>query len=152
MVGVTREMAQRDVRTRRGNGPGNHQAIQSNFGWAPLYLPIQSRDELQRGKDINWVKKLPEVVLALNSEKTRLTGKKPVDAIQEKVVDTKNVAGEPVLFYLKDSPRRGFVREELKIVPLGTKLPHEGIRRFEKHESTPPSFKRIIFTLCSELA
>ena len=41
-----------------------------------------------------WVKKLPEVVLALNSEKTRLTGKKPADAIQEKVVDTKNAAGE----------------------------------------------------------
>ena len=34
-----------------------------------------------------WVKRLPEVVLALNSKETRLTGNKPVDAIREKVVD-----------------------------------------------------------------
>ena len=31
--------------------------------------------------------------------------------------------GEPVLYYLKDGPKRGFVREELMIVPNGTELP-----------------------------
>ena len=32
---------------------------------------------------------------------------------------------EPVLYYLKDGPKRGFVREELMIVPKGTELPPE---------------------------
>ena len=31
--------------------------------------------------------------------------------------------GEPVLYYLKDGPGRGFVREELMMVPSGTELP-----------------------------
>ena len=35
--------------------------------------------------------------------------------------------GELVLYYLKDSPKRGFIREELRIVPSGTKLPPKGI-------------------------
>ena len=29
----------------------------------------------------------------------------------------------PVLYYLKDGPGRGFVREELMVVPRGTELP-----------------------------
>ena len=36
-----------------------------------------------------WVKRLPEVVLALNNEVTRLIGKKPADAIREKAVASK---------------------------------------------------------------
>ena len=42
--------------------------------------------------------------------------------------------GEPVLYTLKDGPKRGFVREELQIVPPGTELPPEGIHDhwFEK--------------------
>ena len=125
------------------------------------------------------MKRLPEVVLALNREKTRLTEKRPVDAIKEKVVDAKsstfysrpvgknekrldssvnvrylfspgelegggrratdpnwslklfNIStsianeNEPVLYYLKDGPKRGFVREELMIVPKGTELQPE---------------------------
>ncbi|PFX28891.1 hypothetical protein AWC38_SpisGene6398 [Stylophora pistillata] len=35
---------------------------------------------------------------------------------------------EPVLYYPKDGPKRGFVREELQIVPPKTELPPEGIR------------------------
>ena len=31
--------------------------------------------------------------------------------------------GEPVSYYLKDGPGRGFVREELMMVPVGTELP-----------------------------
>ena len=30
---------------------------------------------------------------------------------------------EPVLYYLRDGPQRGFVREELLIVPFDTQLP-----------------------------
>jgi len=37
--------------------------------------------------------------------------------------------GEPVLYYLQgdDAPQRGFVREELLIVPSGTQLPPDGV-------------------------
>ena len=31
--------------------------------------------------------------------------------------------GEPALYYLNDSPKRSFVREELQVVPEGTILP-----------------------------
>lgn len=34
---------------------------------------------------------------------------------------------EPVLYYLQDGPERGFVREELLIVPPDTKLPPDGV-------------------------
>ena len=124
-----------------------------------------------------WVKRLPDVVKALNNEVTRLTDKKPSVAIKEKAVVSKpstpysrpvgkdekklppNVntrylyqpgeleggtkratdpiwslkvytlekavdkPGEPVLYYLHDGPKRGFVREELLIVPPNTQLP-----------------------------
>ena len=36
------------------------------------------------------MRRLPEVVLALNSEVTSLTGKKPVDGIKDKSVDVKS--------------------------------------------------------------
>ena len=45
-------------------------------------------------------------MLALNSEVIRWTGKKPVDAIKVKSVDTKS-----------SGPKRSFVGEELQIVP-----------------------------------
>ena len=38
----------------------------------------------------------------------------------EKVVDKTD---EPVVYYLNDSPKRGFVREELLVVPPNTQLP-----------------------------
>ena len=34
---------------------------------------------------------------------------------------------EPVLYYLQDGPARGFVREELLVVPPGTVLPADGV-------------------------
>ena len=126
-----------------------------------------------------WVKRLPEVVAALNNEVTSLTGKKPAEAIKEKAVAARpsttysrpigergkklpslvNVRylyrpgeleggvkratdpiwslkvhsiersvtkpNEPVLYYLRDGPKRGFVREELLVVPPNTVLPPE---------------------------
>ena len=39
-----------------------------------------------------WVKRLPEVVKALNNGVTRLTGKKPVDAISDSVVGAKSAS------------------------------------------------------------
>ena len=37
-------------------------------------------------RSTEWVKRLSEVVSGLNSEVTRLTGKRPIDAINEKSV------------------------------------------------------------------
>ena len=123
-----------------------------------------------------WVKRLPDVVRALNNEVTSLIGKKPAVAIKEKAVASKpsttysrpvgmkekknplvnvrylyqpgeleggtkratdpiwslnvhqierNVTkpDEPVVYYLSDGPKRGFVREELLVVPPNTQLP-----------------------------
>lgn len=36
---------------------------------------------------------------------------------------------EPVVYYLQDGPERGFVREELLIVPSDTRLPPDGVLR-----------------------
>jgi hypothetical protein len=129
-------------------------------------------------RSTEWVKRLPEVVAALNNAVTRLTGKKPAVAIKEKAVysmpstpysrpvgvnekklpsdvnvrflfqpgeleggDKKRATdpiwslkvftlersitkpNQPVLYYLRDGPKRGFVREELLVVPPNTALP-----------------------------
>ena len=123
-----------------------------------------------------WVKRLPAVIAALNGEVTRLTGKRPRDAIKQKQVPqnpssvvpgrlvgleevklpsdvlvrylyqpaeleggqrrratdavwslqsyklARAVAksGAPIVSYQLDGPRRGFVREELLVVPPDT--------------------------------
>ena len=128
-------------------------------------------------RSTEWVKRLPAVVSALNNEVTRLTGKKPTQAIKEKAVSSKPSTAysrsvgvnekklpprvnlrylyqpgelegggrqatdpiwslkvykiervvtkpdEPVVYYLYDGPKRGFVREELMAVPPNTQLP-----------------------------
>jgi len=130
------------------------------------------------------VRALPDVVAALNDDVTRLTGKKPKDAIRASAVAHKPSApasrsvgleepllpsgtlvrylyapgeleggrrratdpvwsltvhtvrnvvqrgGQPALYYLNSAsvtPARGFVREELLIVPHGTELPPDQI-------------------------
>ena len=133
---------------------------------------------LPEGKrSTEWVKRLPDVVAALNNEVTRLTGKIPAAAIKEKsvvakpstpylrtvgakekklpplihvrylyqpgeleggtkratdpiwslkvyqVVQNMTKPNEPVVYYLSDGPKRGFVREELLVVPPNTQLP-----------------------------
>ena len=135
---------------------------------------------LPEGKrSTEWVKRLPDVVGALNNEVTHLTGKKPAVAIKEKsvvakpsstpylrpvgvnekklpplinvrylyqpgeleggstkratdpiwslkvyqVVKNMSNPNEPVIYYLSDGPKRGFVREELLVVPPNTQLP-----------------------------
>ena len=35
--------------------------------------------------------------------------------------------GEPVFYYLEDGPQRGFVREELLVVPPDTQQPPDGV-------------------------
>ena len=174
---VTEEMKDHDVRIRRGNvNVHRDQGIVERFNrsLSERLFSFQYSQEmnLKSGeRSTEWVKRLPEVVSALNSEKTRLTGRRPVDAIKEKAINAKSSTlysrpvgkkekrldssvnvrylfapgelegggkratdpnsssivneNEPVLYYLKDGPKRGFVREELMIVPRGTELPPE---------------------------
>ena len=145
-------------------------------------LLLAARGSSERSSE--WVRALSDVVAALNAEVTRLTGKKPKDAIKASAVahkpsapasrpvgleepllpsDTlvrylyapgeleggrrratdpvwsltihtvRNVVqrgGQPALYYLNSAPvtpARGFVREELLIVPHGTELPPDQI-------------------------
>ena len=128
-------------------------------------------------RSTEWVKRLPEVVSALNNEVTRLIGKKPAEAIKEKSISSKPATPyprpvglnekklptqvnvrylyqpgelegggkratdpiwslkvyniekvvtkpkEPVMYYFFDGTKRGFVREELMVVPSDTQLP-----------------------------
>ena len=134
-------------------------------------------------RSTEWVARLSAVIAALNNEVTRLTDKKPADAIKatrvpqkpSSVVPGRPVGSseqkipssvgvrylyqpgeleggrrrratdpvwslrvyrlgrsvtkprEPVLYYLQDGPARGFVREELPVVPPGTVLPPDGV-------------------------
>ena len=51
--------------------------------------------------------------------------------------------GEPVLYYLKDGSKHRFIREELQIVPPGTKLPPEdSLCHFDFHNSTLENRKK----------
>ena len=183
MGSVTKEMEGHKTCIRRGRTEIHRdQAIVERFNrtlaerlFAHRYAVEMLLPEGQRSTA--WVKRLPDVVKALNNEVTRLTGKKPSVAIKEKAVaskpstrysrpvgadekklppnvkarylyqpgeleggtkratdpvwslkvftleETVDKPGEPVLYYLHDGPKRGFVREELLIVPPNTQLP-----------------------------
>ena len=168
---VTKEMEKHDVRIRRGNvNVHRDQGIVERFNrtLGERLFSFQNSQEMKKEsgeRSTEWVKRLPEVVSALNREKTRLTEKRPVDAINEKVVDAKsstlysrpvgknekrldssvnvrylfapgelegggrratdpnwslkvfNIStsitneNEPVLYYLKDGPKRGFLQD-----------------------------------------
>ena len=64
-----------------------------------LFAPGELEGGQRRATDPNWSLKVFSIDRAIVNEK------------------------EPVLYYLKDGPKRGFVREELMIVPPGTELP-----------------------------
>ena len=150
--------------------PGHCWTFQPHQCAAEMRLPEGQRSTA-------WVKRLPEVVSALNNEVTWLTGKKPAVAITEKAVAAKpstpfsrpvgvnekqlpplvNVLylyqpgeleggakrakdpiwslkvysiekavrkpNEQIIYYLRDGPKHGFVREELLVIPPDTVLP-----------------------------
>ena len=182
MGAVTKTMDEHKTVIRRGR-PNIHrdQAIVERFNrtLAETLFGYQYAVEMNMpsGRSTAWVKRLPEVVSALNNTVTRLIGKKPADAIREKAVASKPATpymrpvgvnerklppqahvrylyypGEregggrratdpiwslkvyniqkvvtkpetPAVYYLFDGPKRGFVREELMVVPPGTVLP-----------------------------
>ena len=181
MGGVTKEMEKHKTYIRRGRAEIHRdQAIVERFNrtLAECLFGYQYAVEmLHAGWLTVWVKRLPDVVNALNNEVTRLTGKKPAVAIKEKsvvakpstpylrpvgvdekklpplihvrylyqpgeleggtkratdpiwslkvyqVVKNMTKPNEPVVYYLSDGPKRGFVREELLAVPPNTQLP-----------------------------
>ena len=134
------------------------------------------------GRSREWVKRLPQVLKAMNSEPTRLIGKDPSSALALGQVGVKGESykrpvgmgearlppgvhvrylyapgegeggerrratdptwslgvyylsrsvvssDQPVLYYLSSgAPKRGFVREELLVVPNDTELPPKGV-------------------------
>ena len=183
MGAVTKEMEKHKTYIRRGRTEIHRdQAIVERFNrtLAERLFGHQYAAEmlLPEGKrSTEWVKRLPDVVGALNNEVTSLIGKKPAVAIKEKevssqpstkynrpvganekklpplinvrylyqpgeleggtkratdpiwslkvyqVVENKTKPNEPVVYYLSDRPKRGFVREELLVVPPNTQLP-----------------------------
>ena len=183
MGAVTKEMEKHKTYIRRGRTEIHRdQAIVERFNrtLAERLFGHQYAVEmlLPEGKrSTEWVKRLPDVVAALNNEVTSLIGKKPAVAIKEKevfskpstkynrpvgakekklpplihgrylyqpgeleggtkratdpiwslkvyqVVENKTKPNEPVVYYLSDGPKRGFVREELLVVPPNTQLP-----------------------------
>ena len=182
MGAVTKAMGEHNVTIRRGR-PNIHrdQAIVERFNrtLAERLFGYQYAVEMNMpsGRSTAWVKRLPDVVSALNNEVARLTGKKPSQAIKDKAVSAKHATPymrpvgvnekklpplvnvrylyypgelegggrratdpiwslkvyniqkvvtrphEPVVYYLDDGPKWGFVREELMVVPPGTQLP-----------------------------
>ena len=181
MGGVTKEMEKHKTYIRRGRTEIHRdQAIVERFNRTlaeRLFGHQYAVEMLHAGRSTVWVKRLPDVVNALNNEVTRLTGKKPASAIKEKnivskpstpysrpvgvnekklpplinvrylyqpgeleggtkratdpiwslkvyqVVKNMTKPNEPVVYYLSDGPKRGFVREELLVVPPNTQLP-----------------------------
>ena len=182
MGAVTKEMEKRKTYIRRGRTEIHRdQGIVERFNrtLAERLFGHQYAVEmlLPEGKrSTEWVKRLPDVVSALNNEVTSLIGKKPAVAIKEKevssqpstkynrpvgraekklppvinvrylyqpgeleggakratdpiwslkvyqIVENKTKPNEPVVYYLSDGPKRGFVREELLVVPPNTQL------------------------------
>ena len=180
MGSVTRLMEQHGVSIQRGQA-GNHRSQafveRANKSLSERLFSHQYAQEMVgTGRSREWVKRLPQVLKAMNSEPTRLIGKNPSSAIElDKVLvkkaEYKRPVGldeerlppgvlvrylyaegeggdryratdpiwslgvynlsrsvvtlnQPVLYYLSEgAPKRGFVREELQVVPNDTELP-----------------------------
>ena len=186
MGAVTKVMENHNTSIRRGRvNIHRDQAIVERFNrtlaerlFGHQYaVEINMKQTNSDKRSTEWVKRLPEVVSALNNEVTRLIGKKPAQAIKEKAISSKPATPysrpvglnekklppqvnvrylyqpgelegcgkratdpiwslkvyniekvvtkpkEPVMYYLFDGPKRGFVREELMVVPSDTQLP-----------------------------
>ena len=180
MGAVTKVIENNKTAIRRGRTEIHRdQAIVERFNrtLAGYQYAVEMTMKNNDKRPTEWVKLLLEVVSALNNEVTRLTGKKPAEAIKEKSVFSKPATPysrpvglnekklppqvnvrylyqpgeleggdrratdpiwslkvyniekvvtkpeEPVMYYLFDGPKRGFVREELMVVPADTVLP-----------------------------
>ena len=93
MCSVTKEMEKHKTYIRRGRAEIHRdQAIVERFNRTlaeRLFGHQYAVEMLHAGRSTVWVKRLPDVVSALNNEVTRLTGKKPAYAIKEKNIVSK---------------------------------------------------------------
>ena len=93
MGDVTKEMGKHKTYIRRGRTEIHRdQAIVKRFNrtLAEHLFGHQYAVEMTSAKrSTEWVKRLPDVLSALNNEVTRLTGKRPAAAIKEKSVEAK---------------------------------------------------------------
>ena len=94
MGAVTKAMGEHNVTIRRGRTDINRdQAIVERFNrtLAERLFGHQYAVEMNMpsGRSTAWVKRLPDVVSAINNEVTKLIGKKPADAIREKAISSK---------------------------------------------------------------
>ena len=188
MGDVNKLMSSHNVQIRRGEaGLHRSQGFVERFNRTlaeRLFGHQYAQEILQeaRGKkdvrSTEWVKRLPDVIKALNNEATRLIGMKPSDAIKLQKVKAQSSAptkdkkeerlpsnvgvrylyqpgeleggerrratdpiwsldiyrierslskpDEPILYYL-NGIKRGFVRQELLVVPPDTELPPDGV-------------------------
>ena len=186
MGNVTTLMEKHGVKIQRGQA-GNHRSQafveRANRTLSERLFSFQYAQEMVKdGRSKKWVKRLPLVLKAMNSEPTRLIGKDPssalgMDQVVVKSGEYKRPVGfgevrlppgvlvrylyapgegeggerrratdpiwslrvwelsrsvvssnQPVLYYLSTgSPKSGFVREELLVVPSDTELPPKGV-------------------------
>ena len=185
MGNVSTLMEKHGVSIQRGQA-GNHRSQafveRANKTLSERLFSFQYAQEMtQDARSRKWVKRLPLVLKAMNSEPTRLIGKDPSSALALEQVDVKGSSykrpvgmkevrlppgvlvrylyapgegeggekrratdpiwslgvyylsrsvvslDQPVLYYLSlGAPKRGFVREELLVVPSDTELPPKG--------------------------
>ena len=96
MGDVKKDMVKHDVRIRTGNvNVHRDEGIVERFNrtLSDRLFSIQYSQEMNMKSSERyreWVKRLPNVVKALSNEVTRLTGKRPVDAVRESVVGAKS--------------------------------------------------------------
>ena len=186
MGNVSTLMEKHGVKIQRGQA-GNHRSQafveRANKTLSERLFSFQySQEMVLDGRSRKWVKRLPLVLKAMNSEPTRLIGKDPSSALGMEQVgvtsgEYKRPVGleevrlppgvlvrylyapgegeggdrrratdpiwslgvhylsrsvvssnQPVLYYLSSgAPKRGFVREELLVVPSDTELPPKGV-------------------------
>ena len=186
MGSVTTLMGKHGVKIQRGQA-GNHRSQafveRANRTLSERLFSFQYAQEMVKdARSKKWVKRLPQVLKAMNSEPTRLIGKDPSSALgleqvgvkggeYKRPVGLKEVrlppgvlvrylyapgegeggerrratdpiwslgvyylsrsvvsSDQPVLYYLSSgAPKRGFVREELLVVPSDTELPPKGV-------------------------
>ena len=186
MGSVTKLMEQHGVGIQRGQAR-NHRSQafveRANKTLSERLFSHQYAQEMvSDGRSREWVKRLPQVLKAMNSEPTHLIGKNPNSAIELEQVEVdggsyKRPVGleetrlppgvlvrylyapgegeggerrratdpiwslrvydlirsvvssdQPVLYYLSSgAPKRGFVREELLVVPSDTELPPKNV-------------------------
>ncbi|CAH3123729.1 unnamed protein product [Pocillopora meandrina] len=135
---VTREMTKHDVRIRRGD-------VNVHRDQGIVELTRKKPMDAIKDKSVD-AKSSTTYSRPVGFKEKRSDSSKNVYAVSEPEGDQRRVTdpiwslkvfniekllvkkGKPVLYCLKDGPKRGFVREELQIVPPGTELPPEGIR------------------------